>query len=59
MAPLHAPPHSPRNDTQGAYDRLTPSVIMISGNSHEGNLKGRFVVFDQQFLRGVSLQKCY
>ena len=40
MAPLHAPPHSPRNDTQGAYDTLTPSVIMISGNSHEGNLKG-------------------
>lgn len=40
MAPLYAPPHSPRNDTQGAYDTLTPSVIMISGNSHEGNLKG-------------------
>lgn len=40
MAPFYAPPHSPRNDTQGAYDTLTPSVIMISGNSHEGNLKG-------------------
>lgn len=45
MAPLHAPPHSPRNDTQGAYDTLTPSVIMISGNSHEGNLKGEGLLF--------------
>ena len=45
MAPLHAPPHSPRNDTQGAYDTLTPSVIMISGNSHEGNLKGGGLLF--------------
>lgn len=45
MAPLHAPPHSLRNDTQGAYDTLTPSVIMISGNSHEGNLKGEGLLF--------------
>ena len=58
MAPFYAPPHSPRNDTQRAYDTLTPSVIMISGNSHEGNLKGEGLVF-QQFLRGFSLQKCY
>ena len=45
MAPLYAPPHSPRDDTQGAYDTLTPSVIMISGNSHEGNLKGEGLLF--------------
>ena len=45
MAPFYAPPHSPRNDTQRAYDTLTPSVIMISGNSHEGNLKGEGLVF--------------
>ena len=45
MAPFYAPPHSPRNDTQGAYDTLTPSVIMISGNSHEGNLKGEGLLF--------------
>lgn len=45
MAPLYAPPHSPRNDTQGAYDTLTPSVIMISGHSHEGNLKGEGLLF--------------
>ena len=46
MAPLYAQPHSPRNDTQGAYDKkVTPSVIMISGNSHEGNLKGEGLLF--------------
>ena len=45
MAPLYAPPHSHRNDTQGAYNTLTPSVIMISGNSHEGNLKGEGLLF--------------
>ena len=45
MAPLYTPPHSPRDDTQGAYDTLTTSVMMISGNSHEGNLKGEGLLF--------------
>ena len=59
MVPLYAPPHSRRNDTQSAHT-LTPSVIMISGNYHEGKLEGgRFAVVNQQFLRGFSLQKCY